>query len=585
MDARGKVTSVSKRVSVISFVMLVVVAIVVCALGIVFYYNDSMQYNQNAVHGIAQTLAAAVDGDTYEQITLEGPKNAEYDSLQQLFNNTKTNIGDLKYVYALNNDVDGKAMFVVEGFTSTDDMELILEYGEVLPEGSFDPLMFEALSTGQPYVSSPHEAEGFGSMITGYAPIKNSTGKVVGVLGADLDVSAVTAALWSFGLRLFVPVIAIALVFGLLLARMLRRTIGNPLKEVAEAADKIAVGDLEVDLEIKRNDEIGRLCASFQNMVQSTSEQIEIMERISGGDLVVEVPIRSDKDAMNQAIKEMTDNLNAVIQKIRTASMQVASEAEQIASGAQALANGSTEQSATLQSLSNTINDIHNQAIQNVELASETMQSMSGSGELMEECAGYMDSMNSAMQTIEESSQSISDVIKVIDDIAFQTNILALNAAVEAARAGEHGKGFAVVSDEVRTLANKSADAAKDTTQMIQQSIEHVQEGSGIARKTNESLSHVSETIVVNTTAVNQMSEASQRQSTAITHINQSIAEISHGVQENSATAQQSAALSEELSAQSSILKEAVSQFTTRDASTIRSAPISQDLLPVSQVV
>ena len=170
-----------------------------------------------------------------------------------------------------------------------------------------------------------------------------------------------------------------------------------------------------------------------------------------------------------------------------------------------------------------------------------------------------------AVQEINEASQSIANVIKVIDDIAFQTNILALNAAVEAARAGQHGAGFAVVADEVRNLAAKSADAAKDTGALIENSVRAAELGVRIANSTSKSLDDIVAGINESVDIVNDIAHSSEEQAQAIGKINSNIDEVTQVVQQNSATAEQSAAASQQMSGQSEMLKSLVARFRLKN--------------------
>jgi methyl-accepting chemotaxis protein len=234
-----------------------------------------------------------------------------------------------------------------------------------------------------------------------------------------------------------------------------------------------------------------------------------------------------------------------------------------------ALSQGAAAQASSVQELTATLTEVSaktNESAANAEKANALAQNAKTNAivgnDQMKEMLGAMDEIN-------ESSSSINKIIKVIDDIAFQTNILALNAAVEAARAGQHGKGFAVVAEEVRNLAAKSANAAKETTDMIEGSMRKVEAGTKIANNTAAALGQIVEQVEKAANLVQAISISSNEQAAAIQQINQSIALVSQVVQTNAATAEESAAASEELSAQAAQLKEAVNAFTIQTAKTL----------------
>jgi methyl-accepting chemotaxis protein len=259
--------------------------------------------------------------------------------------------------------------------------------------------------------------------------------------------------------------------------------------------------------------------------------------------------------------------------EINASASQVSTGAKQIAGGAQALAQGSTEQAPATEQLSASIGDVADKTNQNARIAREAAGlsgEIRGSAEIG---AAQMDNMMQAVKDINDASSQIGKVIKVIDDIAFQTNILALNAAVEAARAGQHGKGFAVVAEEVRNLAAKSAEAAKDTGTLIENSIEKANLGLSIATDTSESLGKIVDGINRSADIISQIARSSEEQSAAIAQINTGIDQVAQVVQMNSATAEESAAASEQMSSQSDMLAQTIARFKLKDMGRYPSLP------------
>jgi methyl-accepting chemotaxis protein len=233
-------------------------------------------------------------------------------------------------------------------------------------------------------------------------------------------------------------------------------------------------------------------------------------------------------------------NLNSVSDTFTSAS-------KQIADGSQTIAQGAIEQSSAMEQLSATIAEINNMAKESMQTATNTLDEVQESGRLMDICIEYMSQMLAAMRRIDEKSQNITKTTKVIDDIAFQTNILALNAAVEAARAGQHGKGFAVVSEEVRNLAAKSAEAAKETATLIESSSMSVEEGNTIVEKVNASLQALAEITRKNAIKIAELQNVLVHQSEAMKGISIGIEQMANVIQQNNATAVESATTSKEM--------------------------------------
>ncbi|WP_026885196.1 methyl-accepting chemotaxis protein [Clostridium beijerinckii] len=293
------------------------------------------------------------------------------------------------------------------------------------------------------------------------------------------------------------------------------------------------------------------------------SKLMFITSEISEGNLDVEI-VNNSKDEigiLSESMKRMKYKLNEVIGNISFASEQVTVGARQIADSTIALSQGATEQASAVEELTASIEEISSQISVNAENAKKaniiTDNTKTNAGKRNNE----MKLMLKAMDEINVSSNNISRIIKVIDEIAFQTNILALNAAVEAARAGQYGKGFTVVAEEVRNLAARSANAAKETTTIIEESIVKIQDGTNIANQTADALESIVNDIEEVAKIINGIADASEEQATGISQISQGIIQISQVVQSNSATSEESAAASEELAGQAEVLKEQVKMF------------------------
>ena len=405
--------------------------------------------------------------------------------------------------------------------------------------------------------------------IASYAPIKNQPWSMVTVVTPEEIFANVEKSQISFlimGIVLFIISLATVYAIG--------NNLSRPIKMLTEAAQEVADGHFDVSVSVKSKNEIGKLGDSF-NLIGATlveyknylDEITSVLDKISEGNINFELKEQyiGEFNKIKVALLNISENLTETFTQIKVATEQVASGSEQVAMGAQTLSNGTVQQVSSIEELSSKVTDISSKNNLNSQTAKEAdMISKETSIEVMDGNK-KMQEMIIAMQEITDKSSEMSKIIKTIDDIAFQTNILALNAAVEAARAGNAGKGFAVVADEVRNLAQKSAEAAKSITNLIQSTVDVVDRGKAIADDTGESLASIVEKVNDVTDKIKEIAEASVEQSDAMEYIEKNTADISDVVHSNSATAEESAATSEQLSAQAQVLKDLISKFEFRE--------------------
>ncbi len=370
------------------------------------------------------------------------------------------------------------------------------------------------------------------------------------------------------------------LIFIMGLSLLAYTIIAVSIRPISKIEDTIIeLGQLKLDAAenikqyTKRKDEVGHIAVAVEalcNALKNASGDVaRILGEMANENFSVDVEQNKkyyfgDFEVIAEKLHVIKTNLVTVMEEIYMAADQVDAGSVQVASGAQLLSQGAIEQSAAIDEIVYNIRDIEDKVRNNSDNCADASS-------LMEKTAGYLADVNDKMQrltgamgNIDEASGKIKNIIKTIEDIAFQTNILALNAAVEAARAGEAGKGFAVVADEVRNLAAKSAEAVNMTAELVNRSVDAVQEGTEITEQTAVAMNALEDSANTVKGIVDQIASASAGQAEMVSRVNTDIVQISNVIQSNSATAQQSAASSEELSGQAGMLKSLISRFRLR---------------------
>ena len=536
----------------------IIIAVMFCTLSIgiisfIFFRNASIDSNAQRAQNIAQSAAALVNSSDFTQVIDTLEKNDSWYYAKQALDKVKTDT-DVAFLYVLDARITDNATYYIEGFNPATDFEEF-DLGTKESVDAYDENLFKTISSGQARVTGIYDAGGYGNMVTGYAPIKNGN-KVVGVVGVDISLNDVMQEVYMFALRLFLIVVIFCILFGIVSVRLVNNYLGKPIVELTKAADLLAEGNVDINISMQRNDEIGQLAASFQTMIHGIQAQISVMEELADGNLNITPNLRSEQDAMNKALEKMIHKLNVMFREILSSANQVSGAANQISMTSQQLASSSIQQTSSIEQFAGNVAHVYEQSEVTLSKTSDAHSADSDAGIIIQESTELMQDMTDAMNDINKSSLEISNIIKTINDIAFQTNILALNAAVEAARAGQHGKGFAVVADEVRNLAAKSAQAAQETSSLIERSAENVKHESlgkveNISRRISEVLRHID--------------SAAELQKETIVGMNQSVEQISSLVHNNSALAEESAASAEELAAQANLLNQIVSNFRLRN--------------------
>ena len=343
-----------------------------------------------------------------------------------------------------------------------------------------------------------------------------------------------------------IVVIALGIALAAVIGFLLIRAVVGPLNEAIAVANAVASGDLTSRIEVNSTNETGRLL---------------------------------------QALKTMNDNLADLVGKVRMGTDQIATASGEIASGNSDLSQRTEEQASSLEETASSMEELTSTVRQNADNARQANQLAAGASEVAVKGGAVVGQVVQTMSSINESSKKIVDIISVIDGIAFQTNILALNAAVEAARAGEQGRGFAVVATEVRTLAQRSAAAAKEIKELISDSVAKVEDGSRLVDEAGATMDEIVSAVKRVTDIMAEISAASQEQSSGIEQVNQAVTQMDEVTQQNAALVEEAAAAAESMQDQTQALTQAVSTFKlARDRGHVAATPVKRSNRTVAKL-
>ncbi len=398
-----------------------------------------------------------------------------------------------------------------------------------------------------------------------YMPVQDTEKQIIGMIFAGRAMDDISSFILS---RInFIVIIAVLNYISCFIIAMVvsEKSFIRPIKKLITVAEGLARGNVKQTIEKDSNDEFGDLTDSFKGLMENINQQAYIAEKMAEGDLTVSYQPASAEDVMGYAIHNMMEDNNRNLTVINTVSERMAAGVKEIAAASNSLAQGSAEQASAVEEITASISGIAENAEVNARNASHANELIQKTKEEAVVSNEQMQHMMKAMQDINASSENISKIMKLIDDIASETHIISLNASVEAARAGVHGKGFAVVAEEIRSLAAKSTEAARNSAEMIEDSMRKAEIGSGLAEETASSLEKILGSVENMASLMGSIAEASEDQSVSVKQVDKGIMQISDVVQTNSATSEQCAAESIELSGQADQLKDAVNKYKLKN--------------------
>ena len=394
----------------------------------------------------------------------------------------------------------------------------------------------------------------------------------------SVEISNSARELADFTKRMLITLIVTSLLIAVGAAAWIAINISRSLRGAVGLANAVARGDLSQTLEIKSQDEVGELVMSLNAMTKNLQATASLADAIANGDLTVEPKPLSDQDALGVSLKNMVERLRTIIGGIIESSGSIGTAAREIASGNADLSQRTEEQASSLEETAASMEQLTVTVRQNADNAKQANQLAASASDVATKGGRVVSEVVATMGGINDSSRKISDIIGVIDEIAFQTNILALNAAVEAARAGDQGRGFAVVATEVRNLAQRSANAAKEIKGLISDSASKVESGSRLVESAGRTMEEIVLSVKRVTDIMEEITAASDEQSGGIDQVNTAVSEMDQMTQHNAALVEEAAAAAKSMEEQTEAMSRSVAMFKLPEGLPIAvpsSAPIT----------
>ncbi len=360
--------------------------------------------------------------------------------------------------------------------------------------------------------------------------------------------------------RTAIPVALLSFLLAVGFAVSAQRRIGTALPPLLEAANQLSDGETVEGGLITGNDELAELGRAFERIADSVATRVDFARAITSGDLSRDLKLASARDQLGIALREMQVNLRDIVE-VNRISLGVSAGANNIAEASSALSEQASKQAASIEEITATMTEIGAQSQKNAESASQASTIAGQTQASSEKGNREVGEMVAAMSQMQASSQQVAKVVKLIDDIAFQTNLLALNASVEAARAGKAGKGFAVVASEVRNLAGRSATAARETAELIEQTVRQTEAGAQVVRRTEATLKEISQSVVKMVDIMGEIAAASREQASAVAQASTGLHQIEQVTLFNTANAEKTSGAAQELNEQAAELRALMGRF------------------------